>query len=712
VKQPGKDRQEGQKGAARDEVVPADSEGPPGRYNAPIPNALDLGWYYSETKNQLQMAKIAQRDRATHMYVVGASGSGKTKFLEFLIAQDIEEGNGFGVIDPHGDLIEDIKGILACRYHDEKDGRELAERTVLIDPTDPEYTAIFNPLEELPNTSAAEQANELVGAFRRIWSDSWGVRMEDLLRNALIALGEARCTLPDLPAFLTRQSYRAEVMQRVRHPVAWEYFQGYDALTERAQSERNQPVMNKVNAFLSDDRIRAMLSAPKSTFNIREIMDQGMILLVNLDKGKLKGAGDLLGSLLMAKLQMAAFSRSDVLPNRRRPFYLYVDEFQNYASDSFEVALSEARKYGLSLTMAHQTLGQISNELRSLILGNAGIQVYFRLNRQDAQLLAKEIFEYSGFEVKYFHSHSPTFWSLGEEWERKTAELQRLPLRVCLAKHKIEGGLVLLHTADMNPPWQVLGMDIGDYLEFVSELPFGRGHLVPRRDLPLFTRGRVAERAAAEVVREPPTPTPPSTTSPERKPRPDKEATAPARERAPVAVPPAGEGKGGRQHKYLQNLIKKLAEENGWRAIIEKPTPDAQGQVDISLEQDGSSIACEVSVTTGGQQELGNVRKCLAAGYDQVILCSPDKGSLQKLEKVITKELEPSERERVLFLDPEGLLAQLSQRREEDAPTEQRIKGYKVKVRRQLVDEADEQARREAIAQVIVQSMKRLRDED
>ena len=684
--------------------------GQPEYYNASMPNTLDLGWYYNESKNQLQMAKIAQKDRATHLYVIGATGAGKTKFLEFLISQDIQQGVGFGVIDPHGDLIEDIKGMLACRYRNSENEQEISERTILIDPTDPDHTVIFNPLEKLINTSAAEQANELISCFRRIWADSWGVRMEDLLRNALIALGEAGHTLVELPTFLTQKAYRQEILRGVGNPIAWDYFQSFDTLTPRAQLTWIQPVMNKINAFLSDDRIRQMLSAPQSTFNLREIMDQGMILLIKLDKGRLKGAGDLLGSLLMAKLQMAAFSRSDIPQDRRRPFHLYIDEFQNYASDSFQIVLSEARKYGLSLTIAHQTLAQISNELRSLILANAGVQVYFRLNRQDAQLLSREIFEYSGFEVKYFHSHSPNFWSFAEEWEHKTEELQSLQPRLCLAKHKIQGGLLLLHTVDMDPAWKVLGMKEGAYQQYVSQIPFGQKHLIPRSELPNLARKRLPEEVKpSQPERNKPASQPVQTSSPMTILPTDKEQ-APVPDREQIATP-TGQGKGGRQHQYLQGLIKKMAEENGYRAIIEKPTPDGQGQVDVSLERDDQKIACEVSVTTDGQQELGNVQKCLAAGYDQVILCATDKKSLQKLKKVITQELREADLERVLFLESAELLLHLAQQESTNPVTEQRIKGYKVKVQHQAVTEADEKTRREDIAKVLSDAMRRLQDD-
>jgi excisionase family DNA binding protein len=186
----------------------------------------------------------------------------------------------------------------------------------------------------------------------------------------------------------------------------------------------------------------------------------------------------------MAKIQMAAFSRSHIPSQKRVPFYLYIDEFQNFASESFAVILSEARKYGLSLVMAHQTLSQVPDELRSLILGNTGIQVYFRVNRQDASLLAKEAFEYSGYEVKTVSPYGQAkYWSLGEEWERKTEEFQTLSPRFCYVKHKLEGGIIPLQTVEIEPAWEVLGMKEQKYYQFLQELPFGRKYLISREEL-------------------------------------------------------------------------------------------------------------------------------------------------------------------------------------------------------------------------------------
>lgn len=670
-------------------------------------SALDFGWYWSENKEELQMAKIAEKDRATHLYVIGATGTGKTKFLEFLIQQDIEKGNGFGVIDPHGDLIEDIKGFLACCYDDPGDEKKISERVVLIEPTDPNFSVTFNPLDKLSNVSAAEQANELVSAFKKIWADSWGVRMEDLMRNSLIALGEAGLTLAELAQFLTRRAFRETVLEKVNHPIATEYFQRFNALTDRGQVTWIEPVMNKINAFFSDERIRQMFSHPKSSFNLREIMDHRKILLIKLDKGKLKGSADLLGSLLMAKIQMAAFSRSDVSQNKRTPFYLYIDEFQNFASESFSVILSEARKYGLSLIMAHQTLAQISTELRSLILGNAGIQVYFRLNRQDAQLLAKEGFGYSGFEVKRMSSLRPIFWSLAEEWERKIEDLQNLSPRHCYVKHKIEGGIIPLRTVDIEPAWKVLGMSEEKYSEFLRDVPFGMKYLLPRRKLDVMSKERqrlVTEKVEARREKEKkPTEIPPKTLLDKVKVK-RKEAVFPKEEKAQIL-----EGVGGQQHRYLQTLIKKTAEEKGYRAIIERPTPDGLGKVDVGLERNGKRIACEISLTSTNEQELSNIEKCLKADYDEVILCSPEKKILKKVRKLTTQKLKESDLKKLLFFQPEELFFYLERKAAGEASKEERVKGYKVKVQFQPVAEAEKKTKREAVAQVIVQALRRLK---
>jgi hypothetical protein len=668
-----------------------------------VAEALSLGWYYSETDDEFQLAKIAEEDRLCHFYVIGATGTGKTKFLEFLIQQDIEKGNGFGVIDPHGDLVEDIKGFLACHFKKKGDEKEISERVVLVDPTDPDYTVTFNPIEKLPNVPIAEQVAELVSAFKKIWKDAWGVRMEDLMRNSLIALGEAELTLSELPPFLTRRDFRQAVLEKVDHPLVKEYFQRFDVLTDRGQVSWVEPVMNKVNALLSDQRIRQIFSSPKSSFNLREIMDQRKILLVKLDKGKLKDSSDLLGSLLLAKIQIATFSRSDLPYHKRVPFYLYVDEFQNFASDSFGILLSEARKYGLSLIIAHQTLAQIPEELRALILGNTGIQVYFRVNRHDAQLLAKEAFEYSGYEIKTVKNLHPVYWSLAEEWEHYTEELQNLPPRVCYAKHKIEGGLITLSTVDIQPAWEVLGMSEEEYQKYLASLPVGKKYLVPRSEILAIEkeRAKILKEAKEKIlVEREPTKPPPA-----KEPLPEKEKVI-----FPQVIPkeeeiPVYDHKEERQHKYLQNLIKRMAEEIGFKAVIEEATPEG-GKVDVGLKRDSLKIACEISITSTNEQELSNIEKCLRAGYEKVILCSPERKTLEKVKSLFSQRFGEAEKEKVLFFLPEELFSYLQTL---SLSKEERVKGYKVKVEYQPVEEEEEKLKREAIAQVVLQALQRLK---
>jgi hypothetical protein len=670
---------------------------------------LDLGWYWSENKDEFQLAKIAEEDRATHLYVIGATGTGKTKFLEYLIQQDIEKKNGFGVIDPHGDLVEDIKSFFTLK-HDPTD-EEITERIIYIDPTDPEFTVAFNPLEKIPNISVAEQANELVSAFKNIWQDSWGARMEEMLINSFIALSENSLTLAELPLLLTDYYFRNNVVSKVENPVTKQYFQVFNSWTPKMRAFWAESTLNKINAFLVDERIRHILCHPKSSFSLREVMDKKKILLINLDKGKLKDAADLLGALLMSKIQMAAFSRSDVPLSQRTPFYLYVDEFQNFASESFSIVLSEARKYGLSLIMAHQTLSQIPTELRGLILGNTGIQVYFRLNRQDAQLLAKEAFEYSGDEVKTISSFRPVYWSLGEEWERHIQELQTLPLRICYVKHKIEGGVIPIQTVEIEQVWEHLGISEEEFLEILKLYPFGKKYLVSREKL----KEQIVERQelikkeieSQKFERKRYIPTVPQEKAP--KPEIKRTETPKIKERPAIDVQVSKE-KEISQHRYLQTLIKKMAEEKDYKAIIEQATPDGQGKVDIGLERNGKKIACEISITTTDDQELKNIEKCLSAGYEKVILCSPEKKTLENVKTLVSQKLNESDQKKILFFQPEELFFYLEKEVAAEAGKEERIKGYKVKVKYQPVQDTEKKTKREAVAQVILQALKRMKE--
>ncbi len=402
-----------------------------------------LGWAKSideaTGKEVRQLTGISMQDRdSTHFYIVGASGTGKTKFLEYLMIQDWESKTGFGVIDPHGDLVDDLKNRMLVAK-----GKEFLEKwVVLIDPTDKGRTVSFNPLERIEGVLPAAIAEELTDAFKKIWADSWGARMEALLKNSLIALIENNLTLAELPLFLSSSRFRREKLEQVEHPICRQYFERFNSLRPNVQDEWAESTMNKITSLLNNDYVRQMFISPKSSFNLRDIMDSGKILLVKLDRGQLKGSGDLLGSLMLAKIQMAAFTRTDTPYEERRPFYLYIDEFQNFATESFLNVLAESRKYRLPLTLAHQHLSQLPNSLRASILTNCRLQAYFQISRDDANILAKE-------SLASIYNDPPG-------WEWYVQQLQELPNRGFVMKNKIKGGVVALRTAELRKLEDVL----------------------------------------------------------------------------------------------------------------------------------------------------------------------------------------------------------------------------------------------------------------
>ena len=665
-----------------------------------------LGWTWSENKEEWQLARIAEADRLIHMYVVGATGSGKTKFLESLIRQDIDSRQGCGIIDPHGDLIDDLCAYLAVSGL--KQGEEfLREGIVLIDMTNPHSTVAFNPIEQLPGIPAGEQAAELISSFRRIWADSWGVRMEDLLRNSLIALSEAQLSLVSLPRFLTDTTFRKSATVHLSHPIARDYFERFERLSDRNRLTWAEPVLNKINALLANDRVRQLLAAPHSTVNLREVMDSGKILLVKLDKGRLKDSADLIGSLLLSKLQLAAFSRSDIPAWQRRPFYLYVDEFQNFASASFGVLLSEARKYGLSLVMAHQTLAQVPGEIQSLILGNIGVQVVFRVNRSDAEKLAKESFQYSGYNIKSAMLHKINYWSLGEEWEQNTEKLQGLNPRQAWIKHKIEGGLIQIETVDVDPPWQRLGLSPWEFGEVMESAPIGAAYLLQRSELdggsplpapaPALSDGTIAANGGEVALSEQMGATPLNddemtflklvVANPDlpvsklyqefgasvwkgtklrdgliddgylieletRRGKRGRRAkfllpTMKALEIVPAELPP---GRGGPLHRHLQQLVVSEAKEKGYTAVIEHELFNG-GIVDVHVASETERVAVEISITTDVDDELEHVQACLEAGYDRMVTLVYSDATRARLQERLAEVVLDGDRDRIALLD-------------------------------------------------------------
>ena len=334
-------------------------------------------------------------ERLRHIYICGATGTGKSRMLEFLIRQDILAGRGFSLIDHHGDLYQNILSFLGglVPLGDPQQVMSLVgQKLVLIDPTESQWIVGFNPLEAV-GVDPFMQALEFMGIFKKLWSDAyWGPRMEELLRNTLVTLSVSGLTLLEAKTLLTDSVIRSHLLKNLPSGEIKEYWlYRYNQLSESMQVSYREPILNRLSVFVSNPIIRAMVGQAKSTINWRQIMDQGYWLLVNLSKGQLKSNASLMGALIVAKLQLTALSRIDVPEGKRSPFFMYIDEFQNFLSDDFETILSEARKYGLSLTVAHQNIDQLNRQLRAALLGNALTQVFFRLSHQDASALAVEM---------------------------------------------------------------------------------------------------------------------------------------------------------------------------------------------------------------------------------------------------------------------------------------------------------------------------------
>ena len=335
-------------------------------------------------RNQERVFGIKTDDRRRHMYVIGKTGMGKTNLLENLAIQDIQKGHGIAFIDPHGDTAEKlIKAIPAHRIND----------VIYLNPSDQDFPIAFNVMEKVDPEYRHLVASGLVGVFKKIWADSWGPRLEYILRNAILALLEyPGSTLLGVTRILVDKSYRARVVEKITDPVVRSFWvDEFSQWNDRVLQEVISPIQNKVGQFLSSSLIRNIVGQTVSSFNIREVMDSQKILIINLSKGRIgEDNGALLGAMMITKIQLAAMGRVDIPEEERKDFYLYVDEFQNFATESFANILSEARKYHLNLILANQYVTQIDEKVRDAIFGNAGTIVSFRVGAMDAEFLEKE----------------------------------------------------------------------------------------------------------------------------------------------------------------------------------------------------------------------------------------------------------------------------------------------------------------------------------
>lgn len=342
--------------------------------------------YFARTnfRNRGVRFGIKQDDRLSHMYIIGKTGVGKSTLLETLALQDLAAGRGFALVDPHGDLVE---GIAAAMPSDQED------RVVYLNAPDSAQPYGYNPLRRVRDDKIPLAVSGLLETLKKLWPDAWGVRMEHVLRNSLYALLERdESRLPDVLRLYADKEFRNKVVRGIRNETVRRFWKNeFENYPPRLQADACAPIQNKLGALLSDPTLHRILVEPSIDLHFRQLMDQGRVLLVNVSKGRLgEDSALLLGGLIVSTLGLAAFSRAEAARPGRRPFFLYLDEFHNFTTLMLANMMSELRKYGVGLALAHQYFHQLDPDIRHAVLGNAATLISFRVGSEDAFLLAQE----------------------------------------------------------------------------------------------------------------------------------------------------------------------------------------------------------------------------------------------------------------------------------------------------------------------------------
>ncbi|HXO39852.1 MAG TPA: type IV secretion system DNA-binding domain-containing protein [Thermoanaerobaculia bacterium] len=600
--------------------------------------------------------------RLRHLHVIGASGSGKSTLLIDLIMQDIEEGRGVGVLDPQGDLVDELLGRIP---------KERLADAILFDPADAGFPVAWNILEAHSELERTLLSSDLVGIFRR-FSTSWGDQMTSVLGNAVLVLLENHgSTLLDLREFLVDKQTRERLLQAVDDQYLLSYFRHEFQL---AAGKSVGSILTRLDGFLRSKTVRQIVGARESRLDLRAVVDKGQIFLARLSQGAIgEENAALLGSLLVSKFHQITMSRQEMKREERRPFFLYADECQEVATPSMALLLSGARKYGLGLVLAHQDLRQLdakTPEVGAALMGNAGTRVTFRVGERDAKALAEGL----------------SFFG--------PADLMSLRVGEAIARIDNSQGDCNLKTHLLPPVAEKVGSERREAISAQS-----RERYAVRREEPRRTPEPARQAPPSTAEKRPPQVSAAPAPAPPQPP--------PVRESRPPA--PAPMGRGGPEHQYLQELVKRWGESKGYRATVEEPLPSG-GKVDVALRREEHALACEISVTTGAEHESGNVLKCLAAGFDEVVLLSLHRGTLGKVRQAVEAKVPEKDRTRLHFMSPEEFFTFL------DAPEpeakETTVGGYKVKVKYRPAEGDAASRKSKAVSEILLKSLKRMKKEE
>ena len=644
--------------------------------------------------------------RFEHTHVVGGTGHGKTQLLQFLIHHDLvrakEDGRAVVVIDSQGDLIRTISHLS---HFDPEVHDSLADRLVLVDPTDIEHPVSLNMfdfdrgrLEKLAPVDREMTLNAAVETFEFFFGALLGAeltaRQGVIFRYIVrLMLGIPEATIHTLRELMENGEKFRPYMERLsgssRHFFETQFF-------ERQFGETKKQILARLWGVLSNATIERMFSHTENKVDLFSLLNAGKIVLISTAKDFLGHEGaSILGRFFVSLIAQAALQRATMPPHERNPTFVYVDEAQDYFDASIGRLLNQARKYRIALCLAHQNLDQLDTGLRATVLASTSIKFAGGLSSKDANTLDSEFRVDASFLLAQRKRNEHTEFACYVRNFTNQALSVRIPL----------GYVDALPTVSDESYAKLRRRSREEYSAPPIEPAFDRSQtMLKAKAAKPPVSAQTLEPQAARVAA--PEPELSRDTTPQEPVRPEI-FVEPIPKPAPRPKIPLEQGGGGRQHKYLQHLIKQLADERGFRTSIEEVILDGAGRVDVSLVRGERRIACEISVTTGGDHELGNVEKCLAAGYTEIVLVGSNERHIRSLTRFIDGNLEEHERGKVRYAVPESLIEYLDSLGEPPPPTEQMVRGYKVRTVQQTVDPKEAEERRQAIAEVLARSMRR-----
>lgn len=620
-------------------------------------HALVLG--LNRYQEQEAPVTISTEHRLKHTHIIGATGTGKSTLITQMIMQDITSGSGVAIFDPHGDLVDDIMSRIP---------QERIKDVVLIDPSDIDYPVGINLLEAHSDLEKEILSSDLVASFKKL-STSWGDQMNAVFGNAILAFLESPQggTLHDLRRFLVEKEFRNQILTTIKDPSVHYYWQKEYPLLK---TNSIGPILTRLDTFLRPRTLRNMVIQKKG-IHFSDILNTQKILLVKVSQGLIGTENSyLLGSLILSKLHQAAFARQQ--HTTRHPFYIYIDEFQHFITPSVKEMLSGVRKYHVGLILSHQDLQQVQKEDSDLVnsmLSNTATRIVFRVGEQDAKRIKDG---FASFEPADFQNlgkgeaiiriEQPQF-----DCSLDTQVLSAIPSDIAVTNQQA----IITHSRS------TYATERKQIEELLTE-----------------TITTVQEQKQVEI------PKPKQTVK-------EEAYLPPPLQRKPVIEKTTEKDKTS-VHRYLQTLIKKVAESKGYTATLELSLPDGSGNVDVLLAKAGKTVAVEICVTTDADWEMHNIQKCLGKKYDAIVSVSGDIKQLEKIRQKCMAGIAGFDKHPIHFCTPDALFELL-----DDAPepipqvSEQTIKGYRVNVSYDAISQEEMQRKRNAIAKVITDAMRK-----